>query len=124
MYSDATYKVKKTIGKENHFHSVNFLSMFNNSWIIVFYNLFIASPLFFWIANNNYIPRTPGIILTIVGLLIFVSTIAVCSLYLWYFTSNIIYKKLDQKPISEFLNKDKIYIYLKPFLTKLKIINS
>lgn len=107
MYSDATYKVKKTIGKENHFHSVNFLSMFNNSWISVFYNLFIASPFIFL--------DSPGIILTIVGLLIFVSTIAVCSLYLWYFTSNIIYKKLDQKPISEFLNKDKIYIYLKPF---------
>lgn len=80
--------------------------------------------LFFWIANNNYIPRTPGIILTIVGLLTFVTTIGVCSLYLWYFTSNIIYNRLDQKPVSEFLNRDKIYIYLKPFLTKLKIINS
>ncbi|MDB5135435.1 MAG: hypothetical protein JWP37_2038 [Mucilaginibacter sp.] len=80
--------------------------------------------LYFWIANNNYIPRTPGIILAIVGLLTFVTIIAVCSLYLWYFVSNILYKRLDQKPVSEFLNKDKIYIYLKPFLNKFKIINS
>lgn len=80
--------------------------------------------LFFWIANNNYIPRTPGIILALVGLLTFVTIIAACSLYLWYFVSNILYKRLDQKPVSEFLNKDKIYIYLKPFLNKFKIINS
>ena len=80
--------------------------------------------LFFWIMNNHYIPRTPGIILTIVGLLTFVTTTAVCALYLWYFTSNIIYKKLEQKPVSEFLNNDKIFIYLDPFLRKLKIISS
>lgn len=86
--------------------------------------LLLPALLFFWIMNNNYIPRTPGIILTIVGLFTFVTTTAVCSLYLWYFTSNIIYKKLEQKPVSDFLNKDKLFIYLKPFLRKLKIISS
>ena len=92
---------------------------------IVFTIIFILPALlFFWTANNNYITETPVIILAIVGLLTFVATIAVCSLYLWYFICNIIYKRLDQKPVSEFLNKDKIYIYLKPLLTKLKIITS
>jgi hypothetical protein len=80
--------------------------------------------LLFWIANNNYISKTPGIILTIVAFLLFVTTVAVCSLYLWYFTSNLIYKRLDQKPVSEFLNKDKIFIYLTPFLRKLKVLSS
>jgi hypothetical protein len=79
--------------------------------------------LFSWLANNNYISRAPGIILTVIGLLTFITSIAICSLYLWYFTSNIIYKRLDQKPVAEFLNKDKIYIYFKSFLSKLKIIN-
>ena len=78
--------------------------------------------LFFWLVNNNYIPTTPGITLSITGLLIFITLIAICSLYLWYFTSNIIYKRIDQKPISEFLNRDKIYNYLKPYLIKLNVI--
>lgn len=78
--------------------------------------------IFSWLANNNYIPRVPGIILTISGLLIFITSIAVCSLYLWYFISNIIYNRLDKRPISEFLQRDKIYNYLRPYLVKLKAI--
>lgn len=75
--------------------------------------------LIFWIANN-YLPDMPKFILTILGLFLFVTIVAVCSLYLWYFVSNIIYKRVDNKPLSEFLEKDKVYKYLKTALIQVK----
>lgn len=80
--------------------------------------ILLPALLFFWMVNNNYIPKTAGVIFSIGGLLIYIAVIAICSLYLWYITSNVIYKRLDNMPISEFLDRDKIYNYLKPFLTK------
>jgi len=92
---------------------------------IVFTAIFLLPALlFFWLANNNYIPKIPGITLTITGLLLFTTSIAICALYVWYFVSNIIYKRLDKQPVSAFLNRDKTYNYLKPYLMKVKIIKS
>ncbi|MGY4539373.1 putative membrane protein YccC [Mucilaginibacter sp. UYNi724] len=80
--------------------------------------------LFTWLYNNKYIPTTVGIYATIASFLIFVGIVAICSLYLWYFASNLIYKRLDKKPLSDFLDNDKIYNYLKLFLIKLRIVNT
>ena len=80
--------------------------------------------LFFWLANSGYIPRIPGIILTIIGFIVFAGTVAISALYLWYLTSKIIYQRLDKKPIADFLNKDKVFKFLRPYLIKFKIYRS
>ncbi|MEJ5962618.1 hypothetical protein [Pedobacter immunditicola] len=91
--------------------------------VLVFFIAFFPPALiFFWLLNEKHSTSTFGIILTIIGFLIFIALIAVCSLYLWYFLSNLLYKRLDRKPISEFLNSDKVYNYVKPQLIRLKII--
>src|SRR6478735_8398926 len=59
--------------------------------------------LFTWLYNNKFIPTVAGVYATIASFLIFVGIVAVCSLYLWYFASNVIYKRLDKKHLSEFL---------------------
>lgn len=117
-------KSKKTLAKKIIFTvSISFpcLMVVGTAFCIVF---LVPGILFFWMADNGYLSRNTGSFLALVGLLIFISAVTVCSLYLWYLTSNIIYKRMDQKPISEFLNRDRVYVYLKPFLTKFKIINS
>lgn len=117
-------KSKKTLAKKIIFTvSISFpcLIVVGTAFCIVF---LLPGILFFWMANNDYLSRNTGSVLALMGLLIFVSAVIVFSLYLWYLTSNIIYKRLDQKPITEFLNRDHVYLYLKPFLTKFKIINS
>ncbi|NNU34729.1 hypothetical protein HK413_12905 [Mucilaginibacter sp. S1162] len=124
MYADAAYKIKKTLAKKIIFTaSISFpcLIVVGTAFCIVF---LLPVWCFFWMANNDYLSRNTGSVLALIGLLVFISAVTVSSFYLWYLTSNIIYKRLDQKPISEFLNRDKVYIYLKPFLTKFKIINS
>lgn len=77
--------------------------------------------LFFWLVNNGYIPRVPAIISTIIGSLVFGCSVAISALYLWYLTSKIIYQRFDKKPITDFLNNDKVFKFLKPYLIKLKI---
>jgi len=77
--------------------------------------------LFSWLANNDYISRTPGIILAITGLIIFAGSVATSALYLWYFISKIIYQRLDKKPLADFLNNDKVFKFLRPYLIKLKL---
>ena len=76
---------------------------------------------FSWLANNNYIAKTPGIVFAIIGALTFAGSVAVCSLYIWYFTSKIIYQRLDKKPVSDFLDSDKLFNFLRPYLIKLKL---
>lgn len=76
---------------------------------------------FSWLANNGYIPRTPGIILAIIGTLTFTVAVATSSLYIWYFTSKIIYHRLDKKSLSDFLESDKILKFLRPYLIKFKV---
>lgn len=76
---------------------------------------------FSWLANNGYIPQTPGIILAIIGALIFAGSVAASSLYLWYLISKIIYQRIDKKPVSEFLDNNKVFKYIRPFLVKLKL---
>jgi len=70
-----------------------------------------------WLSNNNYISQTLGTILAVAGLLLFAVLVAICFLYLWCFLSRIIYKQLEKKPISEFLEKNK---FLKSY-SKLKV---
>lgn len=74
--------------------------------------------LFSWLANNNYISRAFGTPLLIAGLLFFLSLVAVCSLYIWYFLSKIIYKLLEKKPITEFLDNNKVFKFLQPYIGK------
>ena len=65
--------------------------------------------LFSWLANNGYIPRTPGLILAIIGTLTFAVSVATSSLYLWYFISKIIYHRLYKKSVADFLDSDKVF---------------
>jgi hypothetical protein len=74
-------------------------------WAIIF---LIPALVFFWLANSGYILRTPGIILGIIGALTFAGSVGATSLYLWFFISKIIYQRLDEKPVSEFLANDKV----------------
>ena len=91
----------------------------------IFLIIFILPALMFsWLANNGYISRTPGIILTITGLIVFVGCIAVTALYLWYFTSKMIYYRLERKPIADFLNSDRVFKVLRTYLIKFKFYDS
>jgi len=72
--------------------------------------------LFSWLADNNYIGQTPGTVLTIIGLFLFISIVAACSLYAWYFFSRIIYKLLEKRPVAEFLDNSKVFRYLQRYL--------
>ena len=90
-------------------------------FIIIF---ILPALLFFWLMNSGYIPRIPGIILTIIGFIAFAGTVAISTLYLWYLTSKIIYHRLDKKPIADFLNNDKVFKFLRPCLIKFKIYRS
>jgi hypothetical protein len=72
--------------------------------------------LFSWLAYHNYIPRTPGIILFIAGLFLFIVIVAASSLYLWYFFSQIIYKLLEKRSPSEFIHKNKVAKYLQRYI--------
>ncbi|NEN23212.1 hypothetical protein G3O08_06830 [Cryomorpha ignava] len=83
----------------------------------------IPALVFFWLANGGYIPKTPIIILGIIGALVFVSSVATTSLYLWFFMSKIIFKRLDNKPVSEFLDNDKVFKFLREYFIKLKLYN-
>ena len=84
---------------------------------ILFGIIFLLPALLFsWLTDNNYITQTPGTILVIAGLLLFISLVAVCSLYLWYFLSRVIFKLLENKPVSEFLDKSKVFKYLQSYL--------
>jgi hypothetical protein len=83
----------------------------------------IPALIFFWLANSGYIPRTPGIVLGIIGALTFAISVASTSLYLWFFMSKIIYQRLDKKPVSEFLDNDNVFKFLRPYLIKLKLYN-
>ena len=77
--------------------------------------------LFSWLANNGYIPRTPGLILAIIGTLTFAVSVATSSLYLWYFISKIIYHRLYKKSVADFLDSDKVFRFLRPYLIKFKV---
>lgn len=84
----------------------------------------IPAFVFYWFANNGYITGTLGIILAIIGVLTFAVFVATFSLYLWYFISKIIYHRLDKKSVNDFLDNDKIFRFLRPYLIKFKIYSS
>jgi hypothetical protein len=81
----------------------------------------IPALIFFWLTSSGYIPRTPGIVLGIIGALTFAISVASTSLYLWFFMSKIIYQRLDKKPVSEFLDNEIVFKFLRPYLIKLKL---
>jgi len=87
-------------------------------WSIIF---FIPALVVFWIINGEFIPKVLVIILSIIGLLVFIGIIVISSLYLWNITSKIIYQRIEKKPINEILEKDKVFKYLRPYLIRLKI---
>ena len=77
--------------------------------LMFFITFFPPALIFSWLVNEKYTPSAFGITLAVIGFLMSITLFAVCSLYLWYFLSNIIYKRLDGKPVSDFLIKDKVY---------------
>ena len=77
--------------------------------------------LFSWLANHGYISSTPGIIMAVMALIIFGGSVAVSALYLWYFVSKLIYQRLENKPVQEFLDNDKVFKFLRPYLIKFKL---
>ena len=89
---------------------------------IVWTTIFIVPALTFsWLANSGYVTKTLGVVLTVVGVLIFCGLLAISSLYLWYIASRIIYQRFESKPINDFLEKDKVFKCLTPYLSRLKI---
>jgi hypothetical protein len=86
--------------------------------------IFILPALFFsYLANSGYISKTPGIVLAVTGLIIFGGSVAISALYLWYFVSKLIYQRLDNKSVRDFLDNDKVFKFLRPYLIKLKFYN-
>lgn len=84
---------------------------------ILFAIIFFLPALFVsWLTDNNYISQTPGTILIVSVLLLLLILVASCSLYLWYFLSQVIYKQLEMKPVSEFLQKNKLFRFLQSYL--------
>jgi hypothetical protein len=90
-------------------------------WTIIF---LIPALVFFWLANSNYIPRTPVIVLAGIGALAFSVLVVLTSLYLWFFMSKVIYKRLDKKPVSDYIKTDKVFKFMRPYLIKIKLLNS
>jgi len=91
---------------------------------LVFAIIFILPALLFsWSVNSGFISKTPGIILAVTGLVIFASLVAISALYLWYFVSKLIYQRLDKKPLQDFLENDKVFKFLRPYLIKFKFYN-
>ena len=80
--------------------------------------------LFFWLINSSFIPKIPAIVLTIIGVLTFAGSVMSTSLYLWYFISKIFIQKIDRKSISEFVDKDKVYRFLRPYLIRVRILRA
>ncbi|RYE25385.1 MAG: hypothetical protein EOP45_04810 [Sphingobacteriaceae bacterium] len=92
---------------------------------LIFVIIFILPALLFsWLANNGYISKTPGIILAVMGLVVFVSLVVISGLCLWYFISKIIYCRLEKKPVLDFLENDKVFNVLRPYLPKFKLYHS
>ena len=91
----------------------------------LFYSVIFIFPtlLFSWLVNSGYISQRPGIFLTITGIIIFGGLVAVSALYLWYFVSKLIYQRLDNKPIQDFLKNEKVFKLLLPYLIKFKLYN-
>lgn len=90
--------------------------------LILFGSIFtIPVIIFSKLANAGNIPSELGSILFTIGALIFLTLVATSALYLWYFTSKVIYQRIDHKPISEFINNDKVFKIIRSYLIKSKI---
>lgn len=74
---------------------------------------------YYWLSTKHYLPETVGVILGLIGLAAFGGIVMITSLYLWYFASKVIYQRIDGKPISEFMNKDKAYKFVRLVFAKL-----
>ncbi len=81
----------------------------------------IPAIVFILLKNSNYIPQTIEIILSVIGVLTFVITVVTNSLYLWFFLSRIIYQRLENKPLSDFVDNDKVFKFLRTYLIKHKL---
>ncbi len=93
---------------------------------LIFFGLIFLIPgiIFLRLFQTDRILSTPISILLIIGLLIFLILVATSALYLWYFTSKIIHRKIDGKPLQEFVNNDKVFNFIRLFLIKYKVITN
>jgi len=80
--------------------------------------------LLFWIINQNYFPQKVSVILIVAAIIIFAFIVATCSLYVWYFLSKIFFQRIEKKSISDVLNHDKIFNFLKPYLRRTKLFRN
>ena len=87
-------------------------------WVVI---LLIPALIFAWVLNHDYISETAELTLAIIGFLTFLAIVSASALYVWYFTSKIIYQKIDYKPVSDFLNNDKAYKIFRPYLIRFKL---
>ena len=81
----------------------------------------IPGILFYWLANAGYIPQPVGIIIAIIATLTFTGAVASSSLYLWYFLSKIIYRRLEKKSFADILENDKVFNFLRKPLSTLNL---
>jgi hypothetical protein len=78
--------------------------------------------LFLWLLNAVTLENRMAIITFLVGLLFFVTVVAISSLYVGYFFSRLIINYVDKKPLEEIYNQDKVYQYFKKLLIKFKLL--
>lgn len=91
--------------------------------VIVFGLIFtIPALIFSGLARSGNISETSGIIIFMIGAVIFLTLVITSSLYLWFFISKVLYKKIGKEPASEFINNDRVFnilrFYLNKYLTK------
>jgi hypothetical protein len=88
--------------------------------VVIVYGLIFSAPALILskLVDTGNIPKVPGIIIFIIGAVIFLTLVVASSLYLWYFLSKIIYQKIDNKPVSEFLNKERVFNRLRSYSIK------
>lgn len=92
--------------------------------ILTLFTIVLAIPgmLLLWLLHQDYISKSFGMYLSISCILIYITMVIVCSLYLWYLLSRVFYQYIDKKPITQLLRKNKISDFVLLFLIKNKLI--
>ncbi len=86
--------------------------------------LLVPGGIIFWLINTGYISKSAYSLILITGLCVFLILVIASSLYLWYFTSKIIYLKIDNKSVSEYIKTAKIASFILAHFAKYQIIKN
>jgi len=79
--------------------------------------------LLIWLASVEYISGIFVPLIFLTGILFFIIIVIPLALYLWYFVCKILYLKIDNKSVAEFINNDKVFNFVLIYLKKFRIIN-